>query len=61
MKARKTTFASFVRELEAEATAEGPDAERELQAFQEHFRQEREKALSGARRRAANRRRPRRG
>jgi DNA-binding XRE family transcriptional regulator len=33
-----TKFADFVREIEAEAKAEGPEAVAQLEAFRDHFR-----------------------
>jgi DNA-binding phage protein len=33
-----TKFADFVREVEAEARAEGPEAVAQLEAFRDHFR-----------------------
>ena len=42
----KRKFTTFMRELEEEARAEGPEAVAELDTFQEHFRLAREMAAA---------------
>jgi hypothetical protein len=40
---KKMKLSDFLREIEAEAKNEGPDAVKELRAFRKHFRAERNK------------------